>query len=114
LTVAPMPRPSRDQWEDLAVYRAIRDGVNAFIASAPEMADDHMMSAEGIEESLFILASSFASNMWPSMWPVSNYDQWYKDRNDVTSYRWLANVLRLIGKDDERRWLLKNPTDLYS
>ncbi|ATE66504.1 sulfotransferase family protein [Rhizorhabdus dicambivorans] len=114
LTVAPMPRPPRGQWPSIPQYRAVSEGIAAFIASAPEMLDDHMMSAEGIEESLFILATGFASNMWPSMWPVPRYDGWYRDRDDRDSYRWLADVLRLIGKDDDRRWLLKNPTDLFS
>jgi hypothetical protein len=114
LTVAPRPRPPRVQWTDIPCYRAIADGIAAFVASAPEMLDDHMMSAEGIEESLFILASGFASNMWPSMWPLPRYDDWYLHRDDSDSYRWLADVLRLIGKGDERRWLLKNPTDLFS
>ncbi|MFD2501623.1 sulfotransferase family protein [Rhizorhabdus histidinilytica] len=114
LTVAPMPRPPRDRWQDIPQYRAVADAIAAFVASAPEMLDDHMMSAEGIEESLFILATGFASNMWPSMWPVPRYDLWYRDRDDSDSYRWLADVLRLIGKGDDRRWLLKNPTDLFS
>lgn len=114
LTAAPMPRPPRAQWPAIPRYRAIADAMAAYVASAPEMADDHLMSAEGIEESLFILASGFASNMWPSMWPVPRYDRWYQDRDDSGSYRWLADVLRLIGKDDGRRWLLKNPTDLFS
>lgn len=114
LTVAPMPRPPRPSWPDHPQYRAVAGGIAAFVASAPEMLDDHMMSAEGIEESLFILATGFASNMWPSMWPVPRYDRWYRDRDDSDSYRWLADVLRLIGKDDGRRWLLKNPTDLFS
>lgn len=114
LTVAPMPRPPRDRWADVPQYRAVADAMRAFVEAAPEMVDDHMMSAEGIEESLFILASGFASNMWPSMWPVPAYDRWYQSRDDTQSYRWLADVLRLIGNGDERRWLLKNPTDLYS
>ncbi|QTH22604.1 sulfotransferase [Rhizorhabdus wittichii] len=114
LTVAPKPRPPRDRWQDDPHYRAVADSIAAFVASAPEMLDDHMMSADGIEESLFILATGFASNMWPSMWPVPRYDLWYRDRDDRDSYRWLADVLRLIGKGDDRRWLLKNPTDLFS
>ena len=114
LTVAPMPRPPRTQWPDIPQYRAVADAIAGFVASAPEMLDDHMMTAEGIEESLFILATSFASNMWPSMWPVPAYDRWYRERDDSDSYRWLADVLRLIGKGDDRRWLLKNPTDLFS
>jgi hypothetical protein len=114
LTVYPMPRPPRDTWNDIPGYRAEKAALDAFLAMSPEAADDHMMTAEGIEESLFILGSSFASNMWPSMWNVPNYDRWYRGRDDTDSYRWLADVLRLIGADDNRRWLLKNPTDLFS
>jgi hypothetical protein len=115
LTIAPMPRPPRDEWNVVPAYRTVADRMAAYVAAAPEMADDHMMSAEGIEESLFILASGFASNMWPSMWHVPRYDAWYRGRDDVSSYRWLADVQRLIGANDPgRRWLMKNPTDLFS
>lgn len=115
LTFAPMPRPPRDQWGSVPAYRAIADRMAAYVAAAPEMADDHMMSAEGVEESLFILAQSFSGNMYPSMWDVPRYDRWYRERDDRASYAWLADVLRLIGHGGpRRRWLLKNPTDLYS
>jgi len=114
LTVYPMPRPPRDSWDAIAEYRTEKASLDAYLEASPESADDHMMTAEGIEESLFILGSSFASNMWPSMWDVPNYDRWYRGRDDTDSYRWLADVLRLIGAGDDRRWLLKNPTDLFS
>ena len=114
LTLNPMPRPPREHWDEIRQYRAIADRMAAYVAAAPEMAEDHMMSAEGIEESIFILASGFASNMYPSMWEVPRYDAWYRGRDDTASYRWLADVLRLIGLGDSRRWLLKNPTDLFS
>lgn len=114
LTVAPMPRPPREDWARIPQYRAIADRMAAYIAAAPEVSADHMMTAEGVEESLFILAQSFASNMWPSMWDVPAYDAWYRGRDDTGSYRWLADVLRLIGHGDGRRWLIKNPTDLYA
>jgi len=114
LTVYPMSRPPREAWDSIPEYRAEKASLDAFLAASPEAAEDHMMTAEGIEESLFILGSTFASNMWPSMWEVPNYDRWYRSRDDTDSYRWLADVLRLIGADDDRRWLLKNPTDLFS
>ena len=114
LTVYPMPRPPRAAWDGIAEFRQEKAALDAYLQAAPEAAADHMMTAEGIEESLFILGSSFASNMWPSMWDVPNYDRWYRERDDTDSYRWLADVLRLIGAGDERRWLLKNPTDLFS
>lgn len=114
LTVYPMPRPPRDTWDQIPAYRSEKATLDAFLQASPEAADDHMMTAEGIEESLFILSSTFSSNMWPSMWEVPNYDRWYRGRDDTDSYRWLADVLRLIGAGDDRRWLLKNPTDLFS
>lgn len=114
LTVYPMPRPPRERWDEIPEYRTEKQVLEAYAASAPEMVDDHMMTAEGIEESLFILSASFSSNMWPSMWHAPNYDRWYRARDDSDSYRWLADVLRLIGAGDDRRWLLKNPTDLFS
>jgi hypothetical protein len=114
LAVYPMPRPPVATWATVPEYRAEKAALARFLQMSPEAAEDHMMTAEGIEESLFILASSFASNMFPSMWHVPNYDAWYRGRDDTDSYRWLADVLRLIGAGDERRWLLKNPTDLFS
>lgn len=102
LTVYPMPRPPRDSWDAIAEYRTEKASLDAYLEASPESADDHMMTAEGIEESLFILGSSFASNMWPSMWDVPNYDRWYRGRDDTDSYRWLADVLRLIGAGDDR------------
>jgi hypothetical protein len=115
LTVAPMPRPRREAWDDIPQYRAIAYRMATYVQAAPEMAEDHMMSAEGAEESLFILAQNFASNMFPSTWDVPRYHLWYEQRDDTDSYSWLADVLRLIGcHDPDRRWLLKNPTDLFS
>lgn len=114
LTLCPMPRPPRETWDAIPQYRKEKASLDAYLEASPESADNHMMTAEGFEESLFILASSFASNMYPSMWDIPNYDRWYKGRDDTDSYRWLADVLRLIGAGDERRWLLKNPTDLFS
>jgi hypothetical protein len=114
LCAAPMPRPPRERWEEVPQYRESAAQVAAFIAAAPQMAEDHMMSAEDVEESLNILAQSFCSNMYPSMWRLPNYERWYRGRDDTASYQWLADTLKLIGGGDERRWLLKNPTDLYS
>lgn len=114
LTLYPMPRPPREQWSEIPEYRTEKASLDAYLEASPESAEDHMMTAEGIEESLFILSSSFACNMWPSMWKVPDYDRWYRNRDDTDSYRWLADVLRLIGANDDRRWLLKNPTDLLS
>ncbi len=115
LTAAPMTRPPRGKWADVPEYRQIAAALAVYVGQAPEMLDDHMMAADEVEESLFILAQTFSSNMYPSMWDIPAYDDWYRSRDDTPSYLYLADVLRLIGADEPgRRWLLKNPTDLYS
>ncbi len=85
LTLYPMPRPPREQWSEIPEYRTEKASLDAYLEASPESAEDHMMTAEGIEESLFILAGSFASNMFPSMWHVPNYDAWYRGRDDSDS-----------------------------
>jgi hypothetical protein len=116
LAVAPMPRPPRAQWDDIPVYRTVAARVAAMVEAAPELAADHMMSAEGAEESIYIHAQTFASNFFSTAWKMPKYDRWYRERDDTSSYRWLADVLRLIGSGTggSKRWLLKNPTDLFS
>jgi hypothetical protein len=115
LTVAPMPRPARERWDDVPAYRAIAASVAAFLEVAPELAVDHMMSADAAEESIYIHAQTFASNLYTSSWDLPAYDRWYRERDDTESYHWLGNVLRLIGSGSGGgRWLLKNPTDLFS
>lgn len=51
LTVYPMPRPPRDSWDAIAEYRTEKASLDAYLEASPESADDHMMTAEGIEES---------------------------------------------------------------
>ncbi|GAC1572006.1 MAG: hypothetical protein NVS3B5_00570 [Sphingomicrobium sp.] len=85
------------------------------IALAPEMINDHMMSADAVEESIFSLAPTFANNMFPTQWTIPGYDAWYRTIDERHCYRWLADTLRLIGLGQgNRTWLMKNPTDLYA
>lgn len=115
LTRAPMPRPPRSQWAANPHYCDATATLDGMIAAAPEMLNDHMMSADAVEESIFLLAPTFCNNMFPSQWHVPDYDAWYRETDETPSYRWLADVLKLIGADTpDRRWLMKNPTDLHA
>jgi hypothetical protein len=115
LTRAPQVRPPRAAWADNPAYRRAVSVVNAMVDSAPEMKTDHMMSAEEVEESIFLLPQSFTCNMFPSQWNIPSYDSWYRQQDETASYARFAKNLQLIGADTPgRRWLLKNPTDLYA
>lgn len=115
LVRAPRPRPPAAQWPDDPDYRAAGAALDQMIAAAPEMLNDHMMTVDAVEESIFVLAPTFANNMFPSQWTVPAYDAWYRGIDERPCYRWLGDTLRLIGVDaPDRRWLLKNPTDLHA
>jgi hypothetical protein len=115
LTRAPMPRPPRETWPGLRPYQEAKAGLDAVVAAAPEMLNDHMHEVDAVEESLFLLAATFCSNHFPEQWHVPSYDAWYRQSDEVPSYMWLADTHRLIGADAPgRRWLIKNPTDIFS
>ena len=115
LTRAPMPRPPRATWPGLRPYQDAKAGLDAVVAAAPELLNDHMHEVDAVEESLFLLAATFCSNHFPEQWHVPSYDAWYRQSDEVPSYMWLADTHRLIGADTPgRRWLIKNPTDIFS
>lgn len=110
---APRPLPPHDQWQADPHYQAAKAALDYMISLAPEMLNDHMMTADAVEESIFLLAPTFANNMFPSQWTIPAYDEWYRGIDETEQYRFLADTLRLIGLNDrDRPWLMKNPTDL--
>jgi hypothetical protein len=115
LTRAPMPRPPREIWPTLKPYQEAKAGLDAVVAAAPEMLNDHMHEVDAVEETLFLLAATFCSNHFPEQWHVPSYDAWYRQADEVPSYMWLADAHRLIGADTpHKRWMMKNPTDIFS
>jgi Sulfotransferase family len=115
ICASPQPRPPRAEWTENPDFVAARDALDAMIAISPEVLDDHGMAVDSVEESLNILAHGFHCNMYPSQYAVPGYDAWYRSTSDTGSYRYLADVMRLIGANDpDRTWLLKNPTDTFS
>ena len=109
LADTPMPRPPREQWADNAHYQATVAGLDAFFRAAPEMRAAHEMTAHEVDECLEVLKQSFVTNRFSSGWHVPSYDEWFLQQSERASYGRYANVLRLIGAGDQRRWLLKNP-----
>lgn len=115
ICAAPQPRPARSGWRDNEDFRRAEQALGAMAAVSPEVLDDHGMAVDEVEESLNVLSHGFHSNMFPSQYTVPRYDAWYRSTSDTASYRYFADVLRLIGADDPARtWLVKNPTDTFS
>jgi hypothetical protein len=112
---APQPRPPHEKWQEIPSYRKAVGLADDVMDGAPEMKIDHMMSADAVEESIYLLPQLFVNNTFPSQWNVPTYDAWYHTQDETPSYQRLARNLQLIGMNDpDRRWLMKNPTDLFA
>lgn len=115
LVRAPRPLPPVELWTADPDYRAAKAVLDQMIAHVPEMLNDHMMTVDAVEESIFSLAPTFTNNMFPSQWTVPDYDAWYRTVDERPCYSWLADTLRLVGMGhDGQTWLMKNPTDMHA
>lgn len=109
LTGWPMPRPPRQTWPDQPGYKLAVDVLRARAADAPTMAMAHEVVADEVDECLEILRFDFITNRFPSISQIPIYDAWFQTQDETPAYRRFADTLRLIGLNDDRTWLLKNP-----
>ncbi|WP_157215176.1 sulfotransferase family protein [Flavisphingomonas formosensis] len=115
LTNAPMPRPPREEWERLAAFRRTGQRLQRWFDTVPQFRMVHDMAVDDMEECIEVLRQDFVSNRFGCNFPVPSYDRWWMAEDDTASFRRYADVLRLIGgREPDRRWLLKNPGDIYA
>jgi len=56
------------------------------------------------------MRQSFISNMFASQLHIPSYDKWWMAQDETAAYYRHRDNLRLIGyRDQDKRWLLKNP-----
>jgi hypothetical protein len=114
LACAPMPRPPRETWEAEPTYQAAVRRIEAFRQAQPQSAAAHSAEAWEVDECILPMAHSFCCNWFGSKLDVPDYDAWFRREDHGHALARHADVLKLIGKDDARPWLLKNPTHLLS
>jgi hypothetical protein len=113
LLSAPMPRPPRESWPDSRWFRKEVDELNARFGATPELRAAHNMVAEEIDECLWLQRQSFVSHMWSCNWSAATYDTWWQAQTEAESYQYLRRGIQLIGMNDQNRgWLLKNPSHI--
>jgi len=113
LTGAPLVRPPREEWEAHPQYRSAAQVVEQMFAIAPEVMQAHGVRADEVDECLLPMAQSFCSNWFPSQLDIPVYDRWFLGADERPSFRRYKDVLRLVGLNDDRRWLLKNPSHVF-
>ena len=111
----PQPRPPREEWDSFPEYRQLQ----AYYAKAhrenPEFLGLHYIAEDVLEECWQLLRQSVHSVSFESLAHVPTYAQWLAEQDWAPSFRRHRKNLQLIGLNDaEKRWVLKNPSHLFS
>ncbi|SOX53857.1 sulfotransferase [Mycobacterium ahvazicum] len=111
----PQPRPPREDWDSYPEYRQLQ----AYYAKAhrenPEFLGLHYIAEDVLEECWQLLRQSVHSVSYESLAHVPTYAQWLSNQDWAPSYRRHRRNLQLIGLNDaSKRWVLKNPSHLFS
>jgi hypothetical protein len=115
LTEVPQPRPPRATWEADPVFQGIQEGYSRHHVEHPEFMGVHYMSADTVEECWQLLRQSITSISYECLAHVPTYSAWLDKIDWTESYRRHRRNLQLIGLPDQnRRWVLKNPSHLFA
>ncbi|MEV0432491.1 sulfotransferase [Nocardia sp. NPDC050413] len=113
LTDFPQPRPPRESWADNPAYQQIDAGLRQHQVANPEFMGLHYMSAADVEECWQLLRQSVMSHSYECLAYLPSYSQWLTTQDWTPAYARHRRNLQLIGMNDARRWVLKNPSHLF-
>ena len=115
LTEVPQPRPPRESWEDDPAYVGLRDLYAGFMSENPDYGGVHYISADDLEECWQLLRQSVTSASYECLARLDGYSSWLQGADWAPAYRRHKRNLQLIGANDRgRRWVLKNPSHLFT
>jgi hypothetical protein len=113
LTEFPHPRPPRDTWESNPIYQGIAAAYAEQHVENPEYMGIHYIDAASVEECWRLLRQAGLSNSYESLAYVPNYTAWLRKQDWTPAYEVHRQNLQLIGlNDQDKRWVLKNPSHL--
>lgn len=115
LTEYPQPRPPRATWEDDPIFNAMQGAFQQHHVSNPEFMGIHYMDATSPEECWRLLRQTGKSISFESLANVPRYSAWLARQDWTDAYERHRQNLQLIGlHDQEKRWVLKNPSHLVA
>ena len=109
LSIWPMPRPPREEWSQHLGYRLAAGILEARGAKIPGLTSQHEVVVDEVDECMEVMKLGFVNNRFPELAMIRDYDAFFQAQDELTQYRELADTLKLIGLNDDRPWLLKNP-----
>lgn len=109
LSIWPMPRPPRAEWGRHLGYRLAAAILETRGAQIPGLTSQHEVVVDEVDECMEVMKLGFVNNRFPELASIPEYDEFFQAQDELTQYRELAETLKLIGLNDDRPWLLKNP-----
>jgi hypothetical protein len=115
LAEMPQPRPPRETWDSNPVFQAIQAGYERHHVEHPEFMGIHYIAADTIEECWQLLRQSLRSVSYECLAHLPTYSVWLREQDWTGPYRRHRRNLQIIGLHEPgRRWVLKNPSHLFS
>jgi hypothetical protein len=113
ITQYPQPRPPRETWESDPIFNAMQQAFQAHHIASPEYLGIHYMDATSVEECWRLLRQTGKSNSYESLANVPRYTAWLAKQDWTDAYARHKKNLQLIGlNDQDKRWVLKNPSHM--
>ncbi|RNM14979.1 sulfotransferase family protein [Nocardioides pocheonensis] len=113
ITQYPQPRPPRETWETDPIFTAMQQAFQAHHVANPEYLGIHYMDATSVEECWRLLRQTGKSNSYESLANVPRYTEWLAKQDWTDAYARHKQNLQLIGlNDQDKRWVLKNPSHM--
>jgi hypothetical protein len=111
----PQPRPPREEWEFQPEFCRLRLHYAKLHRENPEFMGLHYIAEDVLEECWQLLRQSVHSVSYESLAHVPSYRRWLNAQDWAPAYRRHRRNLQLIGLNDiGKRWVLKNPSHLFS
>jgi hypothetical protein len=115
LAELPQPRPPRDTWEGNPAFQHIQAGYQRHHIEHPEFMGVHYIAADTVEECWQLLRQTLRSVSYECLAHLPTYSAWLADQDWTGPFRRHRRNLQLIGLNETgRRWVLKNPSHLFS
>jgi hypothetical protein len=115
LAELPQPRPPRDTWEGNPAFQHIQAGYQRHHIEHPEFMGVHYIAADTVEECWQLLRQTLRSVSYECLAHLPTYSAWLAEQDWTGPFRRHRRNLQLIGLNDTSpRWVLKNPSHLFS
>ena len=113
ITQYPQARPPRDTWESDPIFNAMQQAFSAHHVESPEFMGIHYMDATTVEECWRLLRQTGKSNSYESLANLPRYTEWLAGQDWTDAYARHKQNLQLVGlNDQDKRWVLKNPSHM--